>query len=190
MNLKRFSIISAVIIGLIIATIITLACIKVDNGLSLDDPSKIIIYSKSTVGTQYSLEETPSKYRQAKKAYEEMTNLSVIDYMITGKSLKLEPSQDVKQKLDTWKETNKSNNYCVELIFDEKQSVVVSVDGDTKVVEFYALIMIVNKTTYSHEVAMYFSTSEGTSKSYTTSPILVKAKQNALYKLAVELYEA
>lgn len=187
MNLKRFSIISAVIIGLIITTIITLACIKVDNGLGLDDPSKIIFYSKSTVGTQYSLEETPSKYNKANKLYKEMTNLSVIDYMITGKSLKLEPSQDVNQKYDTWKDVNKSNNYCLELIFDEKQSIIVNVDGNTRVVEFYSLIMILQKSSNGKEAVMYFSTSEGTSKNYSTSPILVNAKQNDLYKLAKSL---
>lgn len=183
MNLKRFSIISAVIIGLLIATLITLSCVKVNNGLSLDDPSKIIVYAKSTVGTEYSMEETPSKYKEAKKVYENITNLSVIDYMITGKSLKLEPGQDLKQKYATWKESNKSSNYCVELIFDKKQSIVVNVEGNTKVVEFYALIMMVEKSNLGREVAVYFSTSEGTSKSYSTSPILINAKQNKLYKL-------
>ena len=189
MNLKRFSIISAVIIGILVTTLITLSFIKVDNSLNIDDPSKIIVYSKSTIGAQYSLETTPSKYKKAKKCYDSMTNLSVVDYMISGKNLKLEPSQDVDQKYSTWKESNKSNNYCVELIFDEKQSIIVTVDGNTKVIEFYGLIMMLNKTNNGGEVAMYFSTSEGTSKSYTTSPILLNGKQNALYKLAQSLEE-
>ena len=106
---------------------------------------------------------------------------------LNGKNLKLEPSQDVKQKYSTWKESNKSDNYCMELIFEEKQSIIVTVDGNTKVIEFYGLIMVLNKTSNGAEVAMYFSTSEGTSKNYTTSPILVNAKQNGLYKLAASL---
>jgi len=189
MNLKRFSIIASVIIGLIIATIITLSCIKVDSGLDIDNPSKIIVYAKNSVGVQYSMEETPSKYKKAKKCYEDMTNLSIFDYMVTGKSLKQKPSQDINQKYETWKESNKNTFYCVELIFKEKQSVIVTIDGKTKVVEFYALIMKVDKTTTSEEVAMYFSTSEGTSKSYSTSPILINAKQNKLYDLAKSLVE-
>lgn len=189
MNLKRFSIISAVIIGILIATLVTLSLIRVDNGLSLDEPSKIIVYSKTTVGKQYTEEETPSMYKKAKKLYEEMTNLSVIDYMVSGKSLRQEPSQDIDQHYDTWKESNKSSFNCVELIFDEEQSIIVNVNGNTKVVEFYALIMKVEKSATGREVAMYFSTSSGTSKSYSTSPILINAKQNDLYKLAESLVD-
>ena len=183
MNLKRFSIISAIIIGLLIATLITLACVKVDNGLSINDPSKIIVYTKSTVGTEYSEEKTPAKYKKVKKLYNEMTNLSVIDYMITGKSLRLEPSQDLDQEYPTWDNSkNKSNYYCVELIFDEKQSIIVNIDGNTKVIEFYALIMTIQKSNLSREVAVYFSTTEGTSKNYSSSPILINAKQNGLFE--------
>jgi len=75
------------------------------------------------------------------------------------------------------------------MIFDEKQSVVVTAEGNTKVVEFYALIMILDKTSNGGEAALYFSTSEGTSKSYSKSPILVNAKLNDLYDFAKSLQE-
>ena len=187
MNLKKFSIISSIIIGILIVTLVTLSLIRVDNGMTLDEPSKIIFYPKTTAGVHYTKEETPSKFNQAKKLYEEMTNLSVLDYMLAGKSLKQDPSQDVNQLYKTWTESNKTNSLCMELIFEEKQSVVINVDGNTKVVEFYGLIMMLEKTALGHEVAMYFSTSTGTSKSYSTSPILIHAKQTKLYILANSL---
>ena len=181
MNLKRFGIIASIIIVLIIATTIVLGCVKVNNGLDLDQPSKIVIYNKSSVGVEYTSETTPSKYNKVKEMYEEMTSLSVFDYMLNGISLNQQASQDLSQDYATWKESNKSNNYCLELIFSEKQSVVVSINGNTKVVEFYALIMTIEESSHGKETALYFSTSSGTSKSYSTSPILVTAKQSKLY---------
>lgn len=183
MNLKRFTIISSIIMTLILATIITLSCIKVDNGLKIDNPSMIRIYANSSVPVEYSQEATPSKYKKALKVYNETTKLSIMDYMIAGRSLKIKPSQDIKEppKYESWKEANKSNYFCFELIFDETQSVVVNIDGNTKVVEFTGLIMKVGKSRLGKEVALYFSTSTSDSKNYSKSPILITMDQNKLY---------
>ena len=125
MNLKRFSIISSIIMGVLIVTLVTLSLIRVDNGLNLDDPSKIILYPKTSAGTHYTEDETPGKFKQAKKLYEEMTNLSVLDYMLAGKSLNQEPSQDVDQIYNTWKEANKTNSYCMELILMKNKALLL-----------------------------------------------------------------
>ena len=189
MNLKRFSIFTSIIIAIIIATVITLSCIKIDNGLKTDEPVKFNLYAKTSVSTQYSKTETPSKFNEVNELYKEMTRLSLLDKTLTGRKMHAMPSQDIEQNYPTWKEANKSDYYCLEVIFEEKQSITVSIDGNTKVIDFYGLIMKVTKSTTSKEVAMYFSTSEGTYKSYSTSPILINANQSGMYKYIDKLAE-
>ena len=186
MTLKRFSIIAAVIAGIIISLTIVLSCVKVNGNIS-GSPDKVIVYMEDTAGvTCYdnaSNQRNKAHYQELVKRYKSMTNLSIMDYMLRGKAVNTDPSQDLRDKYDTWSYSNKSNYYCLELIYKNKQSVVVNVEGSTKVIEYYSLIMKVEKSTLSHEVAVYFSTTEDydASKTYSASPILINANQNALY---------
>ena len=188
MTLKKFGIFTGIIAAIIVITTIVLSCIRVDCGLGLT-PDKIIVYSESSVGVEYTEETTPSRYNRLNSLLNSSTNLSIIDYMFRGVSLNSKPSQDIDNEYGRWSENNKSNGYCVELIFNDKQTVIVSIDGDTKVVEFYGLIFMVEDSIASREVAIYFSTSEGSSKSYTTNPILLNAKQNKLLSYLIEINE-
>lgn len=189
MTIKKFTIFTSIIIGIIIVTSIVLGCVKIDNGLKFDEPQKFKVYAKSSIGLEYSKETTPSKYNELNNLYKEMTNLSIFKYMINGVGLDIEPGQDMAENEDSWLESNKSNYYCLEVIFEDKQSTVVNVNGDTKVVEFYALIMKVEKSVTGKEVALYFSTSEGSSKSYSKNPLLVMAKQNKVFKFIDKVSE-
>lgn len=188
MTLKKFGIFTGIIAAIIVITTIVLSCIRVDCGLGLT-PDKIIVYSESSVGVEYTEETTPSRYNKLNSLLNSSTNLSIIDYMFRGVSLNSKPSQDIDNEYSRWSENNKSNGYCVELIFNDKQTVIVSIDGDTKVVEFYGLIFMVEDSIASREVAIYFSTSEGSSKSYTTNPMLLNAKQNKLLSYLIEINE-
>ncbi len=189
MTLKKFGIFTCIIVGIIVVLTVVLGCIKVNCGLDLADPDSIIVYANTSVGLEYSSDTTPSKYKKLNNLKNEMTNLSIMDYMFSGRSLSEKPSQDIDNNYSKWVETNKTNGYCVELIYNDKQTVIVTIDGDTKVIEFYALIMTVEKSTLGHEVALYFSTTEGTSKSYQTNPILITAKQNKLLSYIKEITE-
>jgi len=191
MNLKRFTIISSIIMTIILVAIITLSCVKVDNSLKIDDPSIIRIYAKSSVPVEYSEEETPSKYNKVLKLFKATTKLSIMDYMISGRPLNMKPSQDINEplKYETWKESNKSNYYYIELIFEEKQSIIVSIDGNTKVVEFTAFIMKVQKSRFGKEVALYPSTSTQDKKNYASGPILLTMEQNKLYNFIDKIAE-
>lgn len=179
MTLKKFGIFSSIIISLIIITTIVLACVKVDNGLNIDEPEKIIVYAKTATGVTYTKEGTPKNYNELKKLYKEMTNISIFNYMINGESIQKQPSQDLNSKYE-WSSSNKSSYYCVEFKFNKKQTVVVKVDEGTKVIEFYSLIMTVEESNLGKETAIYFTTSEGSS-SYQKSPLLVTAKQDKIY---------
>lgn len=187
MSLKKFSIFTAIIVSILVVLTVVLSCIKVDSGLKIE-PDKIIVYLKDSAGvTCYDdsvNQRNKTHFAELKKRYKNMTKLSIMDYMLRGKAVDVTPSQDLDDKYDVWSYSNKSNFYCLELIFKEKQSVVVKIGEDTKVVDFYALIMKVEKSSLSHEVALYFSSTSDydASKSYSSSPILVNANQNSIYK--------
>lgn len=184
MTLKKFSIFTSIIVGIMIITTVVLACIKVDGGLGIT-PDRAIVYLKSTSGTQCDASHNTAHFDKIVKYYKDMTKLSIADYMFKGKALNATAGQDYyNEETDTWSTSNKQENYCLELTFKEKQSIIVTVDGNTKVVDFYGLIMVLKRSVLSQQVALYFSTVEDfeQTKSYSKSPILINANQTKLVK--------
>ena len=181
MSLKKFSIISSIIATLIVISVIVLGCIKINNGLALNDPDKILVYSKSTIAKEYTKQDSPKVYGELKSLYENMTNLNLFDYMLSKNDINTKPTQDLENKFKSWTGSNKENGYCLEFIYNTRQTIVVTIDGDTKVVEFYALIMQVEENKGVQKIAMYFSLSTGSSKTYSDSPIIVLGNQNGLF---------
>ena len=183
MNLKRFSIISAIIVGLVLVATIVLSCVKIDNPLQIATAEKITVYSQTSAGVDFSMKDTPAKYKRLVKEIENMTKLTIFDCMLKDYDLKREPSQDVDKKYPTFdKSKTTTEKYCVELVFDEEQEMKVVVDQDTKVIKFTALIFALSSENGGQELALYYSTTGVNEdyKTYTTQPILIKAKTNKL----------
>lgn len=191
MTLKKFSIISAVIAVLLIAVVTVLACVRVDNGINVDEPTKILVYAKTSTPITYSEEETPKKFNELKKLYKEMTNLTILQHAVSGNKIKKQPAQDVEGKNGNWTSSNKSSYNCIELKFDKEQKIIINVDGDTRVINFTALIMKIEDKKKVEEVAIYFSQTdvETDSKSYKSNPIIVKAQQNKLFEYIEKIAE-
>ena len=185
MNLKKFSIISLIIIGIIAVTTIVLSCVKVNNPLEVDNPSKIIVYAESSSALVTCTEkDRPSDYKKLVDGVKDMTNLSIFECMLNDYDLKRMASQNVDKEYPSFsKSTLTSNNHCIELIFENKQEIIISCEGDTKVIEFYALIFTLEKSTSGQEIELYYSTSTDEYKTYTKTPILINAKTNKLLKL-------
>ena len=183
MNLKRFSIISAIIVGLVLVATIVLSCVKIDNPLQIATADKITVYSQTSAGVDFSMKDTPAKYKRLVKEIENMTKLTIFDCMLKDYDLKREPSQDVDKKYPTFdKSKTTTEKYCVELVFDEEQEMKVVVDQDTKVIKFTALIFALSSENGGQELALYYSTTSVNEdyKTYTTQPILIKAKTNKI----------
>ena len=108
MNLKRFSIISAIIVGLVLVATIVLSCVKIDNPLQIATADKITVYSQTSAGVDFSMKDTPAKYKRLVKEIENMTKLTIFDCMLKDYDLKREPSQDVDKKYPTFEEREKS----------------------------------------------------------------------------------
>jgi len=183
MNAKKFAIVACCFIAVIIASMITLGCIKVNDAPDMDTPSKYVVYAFDSNGTERN-PDTPKDFNKIDKAVKQSTNLNLFDYMAKGKSLKARAWQDIDGKLGAFKEGYKSDGICLEMIFEEKQSIVVEIDGNTRVIDFTGLIMQVKNSRKASDVALYFSTSTSdTYKSYQENPIVIVAKQNKLYEV-------
>ena len=114
MTLKRFTIISSIIVGIILVLSVVLSCIKVDRGVKVV-PDQFIVYNKTTAGTTYDEELRPTKYNKILNLYKNMTKLSIMDYMFKGRSLDTMAAQDLDNNYGTWREDNKSKGLCLEL---------------------------------------------------------------------------
>lgn len=182
MNFKKFAIIAASFLGLIFIAMIVLACIHVNDGLDIKKPDTYNVYVESrTALGGYTENDTPKVYSKIDKLYKEMTNLNLMDYMAKGMSFKsVNPGQNL-DKDDEFDESIKEKGICLELVFDEKQTIVVEIDGNTKVIEFYSIIMQVENQRKCREISVYFSTSTGSYKTYQSNAILIVGKQNKLY---------
>lgn len=187
MNLKRFSILSAIIVAIIAITTVVLSCVKIDNPIGLPQADIIMVYSKSSSGLEYSKNDTPEKYNRLVEEVNNMTKLSVMDCMINDWDLHRTPSQDINntyKKFDKYAVT--PENYCVELIYEEKQELLIEFEGDTRVIPFYALLFVVEETKHGQEIALYFSTTDDIDsvKTYSSSsnPILIKGDTSKLFK--------
>ena len=187
MNLKRFSILSAIIVAIMVITTIVLSCVKIDNPIGLPDADIIMVYSKTSSGSEFTKTDRPEKYNRLKEEVKNMTKLSVMDCMINDWDLHRTPSQDVNntyKKFDKYAVT--PENYCVELIYEEKQELLIEFEGDTRVIPFYALLFVVQESEHGQEIALYFSTTEGldSTKTYSSSsnPILIKGDTTNLFE--------
>lgn len=180
MNFKRFSILASIIASVIVVMVVIFGCLRINNGLEIHNPDSIIVYSKSIVASgEYTQSNAPKTYSKLQELYKNMTNLNIFDYMFSNNNINTKPTQDQDNEFKQWTNVNKQNGYCVEFVYadNNKQTVVVVVDGDTKVIEFYSLIMQVEEDKGVQKIALYFSNSTGSSKTYSDNPIVVIGKQ-------------
>ncbi len=190
MNFKRFSILASIIASVIVVMVVIFGCLRINNGLEIHDPDSIIVYSKSIVASgEYTQSNAPKTYNKLQELYKNMTNLNIFDYMFSNNNINTKPTQDQENEFKQWTNVNKQNGYCVEFVYadNNKQTVVVVVDGDTKVIEFYSLITQVEEDKGVQKIALYFSNSTGSSKTYSDSPIVVIGKQKEFVNYLKEL---
>lgn len=184
MNIKRFSICAIIIMSLIVVGCVVCCFIKIPSSFEFTaEPTSITVYdyNQSSTGITTTKTNTNSKdYERIFESFKQTTNLSVFQRIISGANIYEKASQDIKQEKPTWS-TVKGGNVTIELLFKEKQSQIVYVDGYSKQIDFYGLAMVVSSSPFVHEVSLYYKTT--TSGTYTSSPILIQMDTNELNKL-------
>ena len=186
MKLKTFGIFASSIIAFIAVMCIVFSFIIIPAPFKIsEDPSSITVYNNnvSTVGKTVTKTNAESKnYDKLLKAFVETTNLSIFERAVSGANIYSKPTQDIKQELPTWSSI-KNKYVTIELSFKNKQSIVVSVEGNTKKIDFYGLALVVEKSNFVNDTVIYYKTTS----SYTSSPIIINANTSKLYKIITSL---
>ncbi len=188
MKLKKFSIFAISIISVILLSCIVFCFVVIPAPFKIsDDPQSITVYnqSQSTLGKTLTKSNTEKEnYEKILKAFVETTNLSIFERAFSGVNLYSKPTLDVDQKEPTWASV-KNKNVTVELNFERRQSIIVSVGGNTRQIDFYGLAMVLDSSIFVKDVVMYYKTTSG--GSYTSSPIIIGANTSKLYNLITNL---
>lgn len=183
MNIKKFSIYSSIIVSVMIIVCIVCCFIKIPTTFEFSsNPTSITVYNYNASSTGISVTETNSYADYYKKLYSEFkntTNLTVFQRISSGANIYKKPSQDIKQSKPTWSSV-KGGNVTIELLYKEKQSIIVYINGYSRQIDFYGVAMIVSSSPFVHEVSLYYKTT--TSGSYTSSPILIQMDTKELHK--------
>ena len=185
MKLKTFSIISSIFIGVIIILSIVLVCVKTTTAFTCSAPSTINVYNHKTVSTSYTKTDTPVNYEKLWAEIKNIGKLSVLDRIVNKYEIDDKISQDIQGKNGKWDSeadtNNKKENIVIELEFEEKQSQIIYVDGDSKLIEYKKLIFVAPEDGKSRELVVYFMISDGSA--YSTNPFLIHGNCKNLIKV-------
>ncbi|MBQ7579495.1 MAG: hypothetical protein IJT25_03085 [Clostridia bacterium] len=184
MNYKRFGLLSLILSVIIIISVISLVFIKTDtNGekLNIGEPSSFIYYDSSITGT--TIDKTSAKFESVYSEVKNMTKLSVFSRLVSGGSLNESPREEISSKIESGYSSSqmKTENTCLEICFDTKQTQIVETNGNRHVIEFYSLIFVISKSG-TREVAIYFDTKNVSTHTYEGLPFYVRANTESLNK--------
>ena len=192
---KIFISISAVLMVVVIALIISICTIKKNVRIECDRPATIRVYNESTSpikSTGY--KSTDAQYDEIYSKVKGMTNISLVNRLLKLKTLdtKVEISKD--GTFVKWTPELKSENVVVEFEFDEEQDTVVYDEGHTRVISYWCLAFVITKTSSFEDIVVYYSTtnsSDARDESYAKSePMLLRGYAGDLIELVEELQQS
>lgn len=183
---KIFSITTACVSGVILIFLLVMGVVKRNVRFEYSQPVTISVYNKSTNPTKangYSKDD--SEYTDILNQLNNVTNLSLLEWLLGCNSITTTVSQDLDQNFATYKTDMLVENLAIELVFENEQDAIVTIDGNTKVLSFWCAMFIFPNTNSFTDVIVYFSTTSSTTNrvaSYQTyRPITMKGKTKNIY---------
>lgn len=184
---KIFTIVTACISSAILVFMLVMGIVKRNVRFSYSSPETINIYncSGSPIKANGYTDEDPA-YDEILSQLNDVTNLSLLEWLVGCNSITTRVTQDQEGKYVTYNPDMRIENLAVELVFSTPQDVMVTIDGDTKILELWCLMFIMPVTNSFTDIVVYFSTTKDSSNrvaSYQTyKPILLKGKTKNIYK--------
>lgn len=175
-----------VILSAIIITIIVLASLQSNGGLSHDNPSKIKIY-KSGIDASYTYTKDDARYSKIIEMYNDMTERSMLEQIVGGNFSNTLPQENINAL--AWSEYNKTSGIYVEFLFDREQKITVCRDEHTRSLKVMGLIFRINNDNSYKTINIYYKTTENyetkDADGETVYPLMVNANTSKLYKYLV-----
>ena len=189
---KIFSIIAAVMSGLVIALLVTTCFIKTNVNSKANDPKFIYVFDKSTTATVSNGYNVDSKeYKDILNNLNKLTRVSIFDRLVNNTDVKPTFQQDVEGKYSKWTTDLKLDNIVVELVYDQQQDMVVYVGEDTRVISYFCLAYVIPLNNKFSDLIIYYSITNSDSakdESYADcTPISVKCKAGKFNKFVSTL---
>ena len=184
MNYKKFGLVSIVIAVVIVAVCVVLCFIPSSTPLNISTPAYFNIYNHSTAATQITKENNEAKFNLINSCLQDMTQMSVFSRVAQGGKLDEKPSQDEDYEIGYFSTQLKQENLCLEVVFSDLQRQIVEVDGNTKVLEFYRMIFVVNGEG-AQVLPIYLNHNAGNDNLYTGLPMLVRTNMVNLYNACI-----
>ncbi len=188
---KTFSIIAAIISGLVVMFLITTCFIKTNVSIASNNPYQILVFDRSTTATKqngYSAED--KEYNKVLKKLKSVSSVSIFKRLVNGTSLKVGVEQDIDNTFATWNTSFKQKNVVVELIYDKQQDLIVEYNGNTKVIYYYCISYVIPISDKLSDIVIYYATTNGSGKdnSYASnSPLVIKGETKNFVKFVESL---
>ncbi len=184
---KIFSIISAVICGVVVLFVSTLSFIKPNVKLVQNTPANIYVFNESSTATKANGYNTESaEYNEILKRLKKVTAVSMFTRLVNQSEPTPTVQQDLSGTFTKWSTDIKQENIVVELVYDKMQDVVVYVGDDTRVISYMCISFVIPTTKKFSDVVVYYATTnsvESKNESYTTcDPLVVKGKSGSIAK--------
>ena len=177
---KIFSIITAVISGLVAVFLLTTCFIKTNVSIASNKPKFIYVFNQSTTATQTNgYTETDKAYNDILKKLNKASSVSVFTRLVNRTKLTTGVKQDLDGKFVKYNTSLKQKNIVVELVYDKQQDVVVEYGGHTKVVSYFCVAYVIPVTEEFSDVVVYYSTTNGDGKDEDYkkyNPLTIKAE--------------
>lgn len=188
---KIFSIVTAVMVVAVITLLVTIACVKKNVPLECGEPYRIMVYNHSSTAIKSpsgdtGFEKGDEAYDQILSKLNEATNLSILDWLVHENTLDLAPSQDLDNKFSKYSTEMKTEYIAIELWFandNAQQDLVVWIDGDSKVVSFDHIILIIPTDNNNYnDIVAYFSlgSNDWETQYRSCQPVVFKGRAGAL----------
>lgn len=156
---KVFIIFSAVIVATLLTLVIVLKNVKSNVHISYAKPISVNIFNKSTVSID------SAKYKDKDGGFDEIverisdiTNVSAFEKLVNRVNLNNEIIQDTTVNYAKWSTELKTKNIVIELTYDKEQDVVVTKNGNTRVISYWCLAIVIPADSGFTDMIVYYST--------------------------------
>ncbi len=159
----------------IVIFLITVCNVKSNVSIAFNSPYSVVIFNNSTKGEEY---KTEANLEILHEEINKLTNLTVYNKLVNGFSLTKNIEMDTSGKFTKYSTDLLNKNLVIEFIYTTEQDLVVYEDGNSRVISFYCLSLVIPKVDDCTEIAVYYSNTSNTENnekndSYATNTPLI-----------------
>lgn len=159
----------------IVSFLITICNVKSNVSIAFNSPYSVVIFNNSTKGEEY---KTEANLETLQEEINKLTNLTVYNKLVNGFSLTKKIEMDTSGKFTKYSTDLLNKNLVIEFIYTTEQDLVVYEEGNSRVISFYCLSLVIPKVDDCTEIAVYYSNTSNTENnekndSYATNTPLI-----------------